>query len=202
MQRANVATPKTAQPPQPQQWAKNIETLRDKEIEARARLTEAQDTRKRVALDAELGDATAKQQLTEATEQLRTAELELETLSAAVEQAEARLTVEQQQAVQARRKAMIERLKELSGERIETCEEIEKAVAVLAARIKKYDTGTRALVALLGTTSRQLSSAWRLRTYIDHECGFHLAPSQYRKRLAELEQPVLDALIRKAEAGE
>jgi molecular chaperone GrpE (heat shock protein) len=177
----------------------NLEILRAREAEVRARLTDAQDTRKRVALDAELGDAEAKQQLAQATETLRAAELELETLAAAVEQAATRLTNSQQEAERERRRARVERLRELSTERLKTCEKIEEATALLAARVKDYNANTRALVALLGTTSRQLPSAWRLRTFIDHACGFHLAPTPYRKRLVELEQPVLDALLRKKE---
>lgn len=201
MQQATVETSK--QLPQPQQWAQNLETLRNKEAEARARLAETQDTRKRVALDAELGDAKAKQQLAEATVQLRQAELELETLDAAIEQATARLTDSQRVAERARRDAQLDHLRELFAERLKNCKGIETATKVLATHVAGYNANTRALVALLGTTSRQLPSAWRLRTFIDHTLGFHLAPTGYRdKPLSELEQPVLDALIRTASKEE
>lgn len=177
-------------------WNDNLDKLRAQLADAKAKHAEAQQARQEAALAAHLGDPAKRKALDKATEQLRIAELEVESLNEAVAQAEAKLAEANSEKKREQERERADEMRELARKRLTTCDEVELAAQALASAVAEYNALGLALARLQGGHSGQLASRWRLDAYLNHTLGTgHVSPA-HRVPLTQLEQSVLARFLK------
>lgn len=185
----------TAKQPPVAKWTDNIAALHAKLADARAHADAAKSQRDRVALDAHLGDAAARVELDAANAALRAAELDAESLFAAIEQAETQLEAAHDAARVVADAERARQCRRLAEEKLVACRQVEKSAAALAIAVERYRTHGVELQEASGKPSAQLVSGWRLEAYLDHTLGTAYVEPAMRKPLHELEATILKQFL-------
>lgn len=172
-------------------WGGNLDKLRAQLTDAKAKQAEAQQARQEAALAAHLGDPAKRKALDKATEQLRAAELEVESLTEAVAQAEAKLVEANDDKRREQERERAAQMRELAERRLAACDVVEQAAQDLAAAIAEYNALGMTLSRVKGGPSGQLLSRWRLDAYLNHTLGTGYVQPAHIKPLSELERSVL-----------
>lgn len=177
-------------------WTSNLEELRAQLAAAQAKQAEARQTRQDAALAAHLGDPAQRKALDEATEALRIAELEVESLTEALAQAEGKLAEARAEQQSERDRQLAEEMRELARKRLAACDEIERAAQALAAVVAEYGALGLRLSRMQKNPSGQLNSRWRLDAYLNHVLDLAFVKPEHRQPLSQLERSVLSRILK------
>lgn len=180
---------------QSKEWENKIAALHAKRAALEATAAEAKDIRAAVALDAEMGDARAKKQLTTATETLRFSELSLETNAAAITAAEAKLAEAHAAEAAANEHQRNAEIKTLAEQRLAISAEIDAGLVALKPAVEKYRILGEQIKALAGEKSHQLTASWRLEGAIDGCFEIGGTGAKLRRPLIEHEGALLKRYI-------
>ncbi len=172
-------------------WTSNLEALRAQLEAAKAKQAEAQQTRQAAALAAHLGDPDQRKALDTATDQLHAVEMEVESLTEAVAQAEGKLAEANTEKKREQEHERADEMRELAQKRLTACDEVELAAQALASAVAEYNALGFALARMQQHPSGQLTSRWRLDAYLNHTFGMGFVQPAHRVPLSKLERSVL-----------
>lgn len=181
-------------------WTSNLAELRAQLEAAKAKQAEAQQARQDAALAAHLGDPSQREALDKATEQLRANELEVESLSEAVSQAEGKLGEANNEKTREQEIQCAAEIREIAKKRLAACDEVELAAQALAAAVAEYKALGLALTRMQKQPSGQILSRWRLDAYLNQTLGMGHVPPAHRVPLSELERSVLARFLKEPQS--